>query len=492
MPIVYRSVKGTLLTFAEVDGNFKFLDDKANLKSDKTYVDQALLLKADKTYVDNGLAAKADKTYVDTQVAGLGQSIATKSDKTYVDGQIAQINTALTGKASLSGATFTGPVAGITKAMVGLPNVDDTSDVNKPISDPQALALATKAALNGDSTQDFKVASLNGSFVGGMHNRIINGDMRINQRGIPNSGITAVGYTLDGWAYTSTIGAKISYGPNRYNVATRPPGFPNYLGLGADNGAYNAAATEPFLVQHPIEGTNLSDLQYGTAAAKTCTLTAWVLSNVAGIHSGAILNVLNVKSVVFSFNIPVIGVWTFISIPVPGDPASTINVDNLRGLNIRFNLGSGSNYLRAVTGAWVAGDIAGAIGAVNVLASNAYFLLTGVQFEVGTATPFSRRHISEELRMCQRYFEVGDSPTSFNSAGGATSSAYGDMVFKTTKRAVPTISMTNWKYYSTGTETAFAPGVILSSINRFAFSGQSLTNWYGWAPGGTWSASAEL
>lgn len=45
-------------------------------------------------------------------------------------------------KAPIASPTFTGTVSGITKAMVGLGNVDDTSDVNKPVS------TATQTALN--------------------------------------------------------------------------------------------------------------------------------------------------------------------------------------------------------------------------------------------------------------------------------------------------------------------------------------------------------
>lgn len=51
---------------------------------------------------------------------------------------------ALSSKASLDGATFTGPVVGISKAMVGLGNVDNTSDVNKPVSAAQQTALTFK------------------------------------------------------------------------------------------------------------------------------------------------------------------------------------------------------------------------------------------------------------------------------------------------------------------------------------------------------------
>jgi hypothetical protein len=55
--------------------------------------------------------------------------------------------TALNLKADINNPTFTGTVGGITKAMVGLGNVDNTSDVNKPISSATQTALDTKAPL---------------------------------------------------------------------------------------------------------------------------------------------------------------------------------------------------------------------------------------------------------------------------------------------------------------------------------------------------------
>jgi hypothetical protein len=55
--------------------------------------------------------------------------------------------TALDLKANLASPTFTGTVSGVTKAMVGLTNCDDTSDINKPISTATQSALDLKANL---------------------------------------------------------------------------------------------------------------------------------------------------------------------------------------------------------------------------------------------------------------------------------------------------------------------------------------------------------
>jgi hypothetical protein len=63
--------------------------------------------------------------------------------------KIADLTTDLAAKAPLASPTFTGTVAGITKTMVGLGNVDNTSDADKPVSTATQTALDLKANLAG-------------------------------------------------------------------------------------------------------------------------------------------------------------------------------------------------------------------------------------------------------------------------------------------------------------------------------------------------------
>jgi len=61
-----------------------------------------------------------------------------------IDAEVTDRENAVLLKANVANPTFTGTVGGITKSMVGLGNVDNTSDANKPVSTPQATALALK------------------------------------------------------------------------------------------------------------------------------------------------------------------------------------------------------------------------------------------------------------------------------------------------------------------------------------------------------------
>ena len=99
-----------------------------------------------KTEANYLLSAKADKstTYTKTEADDL---LSAKADKatTYTKTGADDL---LSAKAPLASPTFNGTVNGITKSMVGLGNVDNTSDANKPISNETQKALGTKADKN--------------------------------------------------------------------------------------------------------------------------------------------------------------------------------------------------------------------------------------------------------------------------------------------------------------------------------------------------------
>jgi hypothetical protein len=92
----------------------------------------------------------AVKTYVDSQVA-LGAPDATSSvkGKLQLAGDLAGSASSptvpgLALKAPINNPSFTGTVTGVTKAMVDLGNVDNTSDMNKPVSSAAQTALDLK------------------------------------------------------------------------------------------------------------------------------------------------------------------------------------------------------------------------------------------------------------------------------------------------------------------------------------------------------------
>jgi hypothetical protein len=82
----------------------------------------------------------------------VASTVAVTVDSSITDGSANPVSSnavfdALALKAPLASPTFTGTVGGITSSMVGLANVDNTSDTNKPVSTAQQTALNLKAPL---------------------------------------------------------------------------------------------------------------------------------------------------------------------------------------------------------------------------------------------------------------------------------------------------------------------------------------------------------
>jgi hypothetical protein len=75
-------------------------------------------------------------------------SVGTSSELTAIAAEQTAQNSAIDLKANIASPTFTGIVSGITKSMVGLANVDNTNDANKPISTAMQTALDLKAPLD--------------------------------------------------------------------------------------------------------------------------------------------------------------------------------------------------------------------------------------------------------------------------------------------------------------------------------------------------------
>jgi hypothetical protein len=110
------------------------LSNRIDLKSNASDVATSLDLKANTSDVNTSLGLKLNKADTST----LSNRIDLKSNTS-------DVTTSLALKAPLASPTFTGTVSGITKTMVGLANVDNTSDVNKPVSTAAQAELDLKA-----------------------------------------------------------------------------------------------------------------------------------------------------------------------------------------------------------------------------------------------------------------------------------------------------------------------------------------------------------
>jgi hypothetical protein len=236
-----------------------------------------------------------------------------------------------------------------------------------------------------------------------MRNRIINGAMVIDQRNAGAS-VTGNGYPVDRWQVPVSQSGKLTAQQNAGSV-TPPAGFVNYVGI-TSSSAYSITSSDYFLLGQKIEGYNIADLGWGTASAKTVTLSFQVYSSLTGTFGGVMQNSAQTRSYPFTYTISSANTWTPISITVAGDTTGTWLTTNGIGIALYFGLGVGSTN-SGTAGAWAGANYNSATGATSVVGTNgATFYITGVQLEVGTqATSFEYRQYGAELALCQRYFE---------------------------------------------------------------------------------------
>ena len=239
----------------------------------------------------------------------------------------------------------------------------------------------------------------------GFKNRIINGNMVISQRnGTSSVTPTDAQYVLDRFWFGLTQASKFTCQQNAGSV-TPPVGFTNYLGV-TSSSSYSVISSDYFYLTQSIEGLNTADLAWGTANAKTVTLSFQVYSNLTGTFGGSINNGGSYnRSYPFTYSIPVANTWTTISVTIAGDTSGTwTGATNAASLVVNWGLGAGSSW-SGTAGAWGGGNLKSATGAVSVVGtSGATFYITGVQLEKGsTATSFDYRPYGAELSLCQRY-----------------------------------------------------------------------------------------
>jgi hypothetical protein len=256
----------------------------------------------------------------------------------------------------------------------------------------------TSLAVNGNN-----ISAVNSL---GFRNRIINGNMVIDQR---NNGASLAltnteRFPVDRFQVRSDA-TGVSGTIQQSTLA--PAGFNNSLLISITTGGTIGSTDRGFLVQN-IEGFNLADLGFGTASASAITLSFWVRSSLTGTFSGALQNSAQTRAYVYTFPINAANTWEYKTITISGETSGTWVTNNGNGMRVFFDIGNGSALRTSSTGSWQTSDFRGATGAVSLAAnSGATFYITGVQLEAGSvATPFEQIDYGRELMMCQRYCYV--------------------------------------------------------------------------------------
>ena len=306
-----------------------------------------------------------------------------------------------------------------------------------------------------DSTNQFS----GGAF--SFKNRIINGDMRIAQRGtsFTISDSTAT-YTVDRWRIFENTDGAFTLSQD----TTVPAGFTNSLKVLVTTADASVTSTQLAYVSQFIEGFNVSDFEWGTANAKTVTLSFWVRSSVTGTFGGGLINVDNNRSYPFNYSISAADTWEQKTITVAGDTTGTWGAGSGVGLRLMFSMGCGTNF-QGTANQWNAAEditVTGETQLVNTL--NATWYVTGVQLEVGSvATPFERRPYGTELALCQRYFQVTSVAVIFAATtNGTTQIDNIGVPIPVAMRATPTVSSSNYNAWVAASGNVASSGATMT------------------------------
>ena len=307
-----------------------------------------------------------------------------------------------------------------------------------------------------------------------MKNRIINGAMVIDQRNAGASAtLTNTGYSLDRWQTFLSPSGKYTVQQNAGSV-TPPVGFTNYLGV-TSTSAYSVSAGDYNAITQPIEGYNIADLGFGTANAKTVTLSFWVRSSLTGTFGGAFANNGSSRTYPYTYTISAANTWEQKSVTIAGDTTGTWNTNNTFGLSVIFGLGVGSTF-SGTAGSWASANYISATGATSVVGtSGATFYITGVQLEVGSsATGFEYVNYQTSLANCQRYYyRITSTAVNTDYCLGfcdSTTSFVGLNSFPVIMRTAPTAleqsgTVTDYKIRNQGTTST-----VCSSVPSFAIA----------------------
>jgi len=264
--------------------------------------------------------------------------------------------------------------------------------------------------LIGTATTDALTTRVNGA--GGRKNLIINGDMRVAQRGTSETGVASLGYKNSADRFIIQYESAGTWTVSQSTEA--PEGFSNSYKFDCTTADASLAADDYLRLDQKIEAQDLQHLKYGTSNAESITVSFWVRSVKTGTYTvelqhGEVPSSYRYAGLQYTINSA--NTWEKKALTFSGQTANAINNDTGTGLEIHWYLAVGSAY---TSGGYTAGTFRESNATstrcsgqtVNLADSTSNdWHITGVQLELGSvATDFEHRSYGEELALCQRYF----------------------------------------------------------------------------------------
>ena len=335
----------------------------------------------------------------------------------------------------------------------------------------------------------------------GRKNLVLNGDMRINQRG---SGVLtgSTAFPVDRFSTFVGIG---NYSVEQYSLSSGdgPPTQKFNHSLRVKSTSGNLTASNAYAqINYRFENTDLfnSGWDYtgntgNTSDNNYLTISFWVRSSVDSDFNWMFLTHDGTGQVFRAEVVACIGgVWKKIVAKLPPNPGITLSNGVTNGASLYLFPMLGTNYTSTPTNpnGWETWNgtkygVGGDNGIPWGGTSGATFDITGLQVEVGkNATEFEHRSYGEELVLCQRYYEENKN-NNYTATGYHTSYIRSGMQFQVIKRAAPTVSITS-ATNSAGSSLTLSIGN--ASTMGFNFSMNSAGTSYGVRL--SYTANAEL
>ena len=329
----------------------------------------------------------------------------------------------------------------------------------------------------------------------GNKNLIINGAMTIDQRHDGSSftivnGNSLTGVIADRFRVNETSGAEMT----GQRVADAPVGFEYSSKLTITTADSSLGSTEFHRMIQPIEGKNISNLNWGTSNAKTLTLTFYVKSSLTGQYYISVFNNAADRTLLKGYTISSADTWEKKTITIIGDQSGTWLTTNAVGIHLMWSLGTGSSYQSSTLDAYQAGFYMAKSDQVNLAATNSStWQLTGVQLEVGDGpgTAFEHEDFGTTLAKCQRYYSQYDATNGGFVASGFfynTTAVEASVRYPQRMRAAATIStsgtLSDLVIQRAGTSNATTSSISSGNATTVAYklmpvAGSSSTAGYG-------------
>jgi len=291
-------------------------------------------------------------------------------------------------------------------------------------------------------------------------NLILNGEMKIAQRGTSATGLTTGGYRTVDRHYIQITSAG-TWTLTQSTDAPTGEGFSKSLKFECTTANASLGASSAIRIQNKIEGQNLQSLAYGTSSAKSITVSFWVKSSKTGTYVFDLQNTDNSRISCGTYTISSANTWEKKTITLAGDTSQGFDDDNNGSLTVSWWLAGGSNFTTGTQATvWEAQDNTNRAVALTVNLADTIgntFYITGICLNVGDQAPanYPHRSYGEELALCQRYYQIVEGGYFGSSVAGVSNA--GKIYFISEMRASATVTWTTALRNYGGSWTVGAP-----------------------------------